>query len=322
MSKQLAHSVTGTSGVEQITISHSHNAASSTATITANTTTLGLGDSIIINQGYSGDIDKTFSGFVKQIERTVPDNQYLITAHDVMSRAVDFFIASSTPDNPFTRSSISAENLVRDVMALAGLTSFNFDVTNFTFAVNNPAEVNLVSSYDYCKAITRVLAWHLYADIDGVVQFVDRQPYVMGSDTAFKTISDDAGTGTIINITRTTSDHDLRNRIVVYGAPGITAETSAASPHLPADFFKTVVLSSAIVDLQSMANNAASFNLTLLNRLTEEMIVEVEGDQDLIARKVIHVNQSNLGENDDWYIYSSDHSYGRSGYITTLNLRK
>ncbi len=318
MSRQLAHSVTSTSGVEQITISHSHNAASSTATILASTTSLGLGDSVTINQGYLGDIDKTFFGYVKQIERTVPDDKYLITVHDVMSRAVDYFIASSTPDNPFTRSSISAENLVRDVMALAGLTSFNFDATSFTFAVNNPAEVNLASSYDYCKAITRILAWHLYADINGVVQFVDRKPYVMGGDTPIKTIND----SDILNITRTTSDHDLRNRIVVYGAPGITAETSAVSPFLPPGFFKTVVLSSSIVDLQSMADDAAAFNLTLLNRLTKEMIIEVEGDQDLIARKVIHVHQTNLGEDDDWYIYSSDHSYGSSGYITTLNLRK
>lgn len=318
MSKQLAHSVTNTSSVEQITVSHSHNAASSTATVLADTTSLDLGDSIAINLGYTGDLGETFTGFVKQIERTVPDDKYLITAHDVMSRAIDFFIASSTPDNPFSRSSISAENLIRDVMALAGLTDFNSDPTNFTFAVQNPAEVNLISSYDYCKGITNILAWHLYADVDGTINFVNRKPYVMGGDTPIKTLND----ADILNITRTTSDHDLRNRIVIYGSPGINAEASAVSPFLPAGFFKTVVLSSHIVDLQSMADDAAAFNLALLNRLTEEVIVEVVGDNDLIARNVVHLNQTNLGENDDWYIYASDHSYGKSGYITTLNLRK
>lgn len=322
----------GCTGINAITISSSHDAATSNAIINCRSTSKTLGDSISINIGYSDDHDVLFTGYVKTIDRKVPDNTYTISAGDVMVRAVDYFIVSSNPEQPFTRQNIQAETLVRDILRLAGLTNYDHDDTNFTFAVSAPAEINLVSAYDYCKSIADLLTWGLWADQDGQVNFKNRKPYPIEAgdpelsqpgvhvDTSIGTIAED----TIVSYQYKLTEKDLRNRIVVYGAQGIFAEKKAASAEgaLPSGFYKTAVLASPIIDDRSMATKSASYNLTLLNRVQRELSMTVLGDKLLVPRNVITIPASIEGTAKKYYIYSADHSITPNGYITNMVLMR
>ena len=310
----LAATVTNTSRILGITISESHNTPSSTAVITALTTSLDMGDNVIVYIGYEGDLVKVFEGWVKQVEQTVPENVYTITCNDELIKATDYFIASSTPETAYSRQGVSAEDLVGDLLGLADITSYTSDTTYFTFGITQPVEVNLISSYDMCKTIADILAWHLWADQSGVVHFEDRKPFVMDTDTPVKTINSG-----ILRISHRLSDRDLRNRIVIYGYPGINAVAEAESPYLPAGFRKTVVVASQWIDDQGMADDAAAWNLEKLNRLTDETSLEIIGDPDLHSRQVITVTESYTGITGDWYIYSCEHSWSDAGYLQIWN---
>lgn len=316
----LAGAVTNTSNVLSISINQAHNSPSTTAIINAESTSLNVGDEVNISMGYEGTSLPIFTGYVKIIEKAVPDNTYTITCNDKLIRAIDYFIASNTPDEKYTRQNVSAEDLVGDMLNLAGITGGDYDhgTTYFTFGITRPVEVNLVSSYDMSKQVADILAWHLWCDNEGIIHFRDRKPYVMDGDTSQKTIT----VNELTHITHRKSDRDLRNRVVVYGAEGINAHAEAESPYLPTGFRKSVVVASPWIDDQSMAQNAADWNLTKLNRLTEEISIEIIGDSSIHARHVLTVVDSYTNTSGDWYVFTCEHRWGDAGYTTTMELRK
>lgn len=335
--KTLYASVTNTSEVLNVTVSNAHNSSMAIATVRANITTCGVGDLITIDLGYSDNHAQVFKGYVKQIERSVPDDTYTLTANDVLTRAVDYFIAPSNPDKPFKRRNIKAEKLVEDLLRLAGLTSFDFDNTYFTLGVNTDIEVKLVSAWDYSKSIADLIAWNLWADETGTIKFENRKPFVMYGnlsqpgdhvDSSIATLTDPQ----ILNYTHSLSEKDLRNRVVVYGAEGIYAEAKSGTSYnpytdayesiLPSGYYKSAAAASPYIDVKSYAQQAANYNLKLLNRLAEQIIMTVEGDPLYLARKVVTVNEPTyIGVNKKYYIYSADHSWGESGYTVSLDLR-
>jgi len=314
-----------------ITVSTQHTQSVATASIECISTSKSIGDEINIDLGYNDDHGHIFKGFVKQIERKVPENTRVITAHDVLSRAIDYFFVPTNPDAPFRRQNITAEDLIQDVLEEAGLTDFDLDATSFTFAVTADvyAEVKLVSAYDYAHGIADLLAWHIWADENGITKFKNRKPYFMATgdpddnqpgwtaDTAITTITD----STLLDGNYTKHERDLRNRVVVVGTPGINAEASASSPYLPAGYFKSVALFWPILDSQSIAQNAADYNLDLLNRLSKVFNATVVGNYQLIAHKAVSVNSTKLSLIDDFYIYYAEHQWSAKGYQTTLELR-
>ena len=318
MANKLYASVTNTSDIYQIRFSEAHNDSAPMCIIDARTSSLDVGDSITVNIGYIGNHSQIFTGYVKSVTKNTPPTIKKISAYGEMIRAVDFFIAASNPENPFTRSNISAEDLVEDVIALAGLTNYGYDATSFTFGVKNNVEVNLTGAYDFCKMIADLLAWHLYADQNGKVWFVDRKPYVMGGDSPTATI----GESDIITADYLESERNLRNRVVVYGAEGIYATASASSPYLPAGFYKSVVASAWWIDTQSMAQLAANYNLALLNRLTKEGTIVMMGDASLQARDVVTISETNTGMSGNWYVYGIEHMWSQRGFTTTLTVRQ
>lgn len=331
--KKLYANIAGVTSPISINISSSHSSSVSTAQVECLSTSLTVGDSIDIDMGFTDNHDQIFTGYVKNVNRKVPTNNWTITASDVLVRAIDFFVVSTNPDDKFSRHNIKAEDLVRDVLALAGLTDYSYTPTQFTFAVTEGvnAEVHLVSSYDYCKTIADLLAWHLYADQDGTIHFINRKPYVMDgtsgqpgdiADSSLKTI-DDTSNFQILNFDIRKSDRDLRNRVVVHGSSGIFAEAKQSSPYLPdASYYKTIALISPIIDNQGMAQSAADYNLDLYNRLTEQVSVQVLGDPELMSRNVITVDESITSTSGDWYIYLAEHAWSREGYTTQMELRR
>jgi hypothetical protein len=318
MANQLYISATGLTNVLYCSVSDSHGSPTATANITAENCGLGVGDYIEITLGYVGNSNKVFSGYVKSIDVKSPEKTYTITASNVLIRAIDYFIASTNPDEPYTADHISAENLVGDMMALAGLTNYTGDASSFTFGINDPVKVNLVSSFDFSKFIADLLAWHVWADIAGKVHFEDRKPYFTsgGSVGSFNSSN-------LISISYSISDRDLRNRVVVYGSEGVYAEAKQSSPYLPSGFFKTSVVSApGVITSHSMAQSAANYNLALYNRLTRRCTLSAIGDPGVTARNNVQIDVASLGVSGSWYAYGVEHAWSKDGYVTNVDARK
>lgn len=319
MPNNVSITATGCSDITHATTTDSHSSQIATATIDCLSSTLNLGDFIELKMGYVGNLQTVFTGYVKIIEKKEPPLTLSITASNVLVRAMDFFIASANPDTPFSRKNIKAEDLVGELMGLAGISSYIGENTSFTFGINNPVEVNLTSSYDYSRFIADILAYSLYADIGGTVHFARRFPYPVGGDTSIGTIT----TSEAISMNYSESEKDLRNRVVVYGAEGIHAEATASSPYLPPGFKKTVVVAAPTVfDNQEMAQQSADYNLDLLNRLTKNVNISMIGNPAYHARSSCTVVNSSLGLSGLWYIFSATHTADSAGYLTSLDVRK
>lgn len=318
MATRLYISVTGMYNILNCSISDSHGSPTATATIQAEICEVGVGDYIEVELGYTGEHQQVFSGYVKSVEIKSPERYYTVVASNVLIRAIDFFIASTNPEEPYARSNISAEDLVEELMGLAGLTDYDGDSTSFTFGINKPVEVNLVSSYDFSKFVADLLAWHLWADKTGQVNFKDRKPYYTGGGTLDTIVSMDT-----LSATYSESDRDLRNRVVVYGAEGVFAEAKEASPHLPPGFFKTAVVSApGVIDNEEMAQDAANYNLELYNRLTRRCMLSVVGNPNINARGNVEIVIPSIGVSGHWYVYGVEHSWGKDGYVTNVEARK
>lgn len=342
--KTLAADITGVTinNRMSVNVSNSHDSAVSVATISCTDTTLDIGNSIIISLGYTTGVTKVFEGFVKNIDYNVPNKIYQVTAHDLMVRAVDFFMVSESAESPFTFRNKSGEDLVQWVLEMSGLTSFHMDETYFTFAVEHDGEFNVISSYDYAKNIARILAWNIWMDVDGTVQFTNRKPFPMDgslsqpgdppfgvNDTSVATFTDDD----ITVLGQNVHERELRNKIVVYGEGDLSADASSATSYnplteameqiLPEDYYKSAVLSSPIITEQGFAQDACDYNLSLLNRLAVEISISVEGDPTLACRDCITLNQTILDPtvNRLWYVYQLEHNWSNQGYLTTMTLR-
>lgn len=347
MPKTLYADITNITNPLGVVVSSSHSGSTSTAQIQCENKTVNIGDNITIDLGYVGDYNRVFKGYVKNISRQVPDDIYTVIAKDDMIRAIDYFIVPTNPDDSYKWHNISAENLIQNVLQLSGLTSFNMDASAFTFATKsgNDVEVKLASSYDFSKTITDLLAWHLWMDETGTVQFANRKPHVMDGtsmqvgDDVDETVSGYAfnyasplDDNVILDVVYHESDRDLRNRVVVHGAEGIYAEALSATSYnpitdameqiLPADFYKSMALISTIIDNQGMADKSVDYNLELYNRLTVNAQLQAEGDSTFLARKICEVDYSPLGLTGNWYCYLVEHQWSREGYVMNLELRK
>jgi len=335
--KFLAASVTGVTSPLAVVVNQSHDSATAVANVQCISTTLDIGDPITINLGYTTGTDKVFEGYVKSKERTVPEDTYTIVAHDKLTRAVDFFIVSSNPESPFTYNNIACEDLIQEVLEMAGLTSFDFDNTYFTFGINNPVEVNLVSSYDYARMLADLIAWNVWTDRNGVTKLKNRKPYPMYgtsgqpgdvADASIITFTDDD----ILDVTYAFNERDLRNKVCIYGAENLYKEAKSAVSYdpatdsyraiLPSDFYKAMVLASPLIDDATFAQDACNYNLSLYNKITYECPIIVEGNGSIEARTCITVNSTKATIAGLWYCYQVEHNWSKSGYLTNILLKK
>jgi hypothetical protein len=318
----------GCTGLQTVMVSDSHSASTSTAQIMCTSFSGTLGDFISVDIGYTTDHGVVFTGYVKQIDRQVPNNTYTIIAMGTLIRAVDYFVAPSNPDEPFKRDHILAENLVRDVLELCGLTLDHHTDTSFTFAINSVAEVKLVSCYDYCRMIGDVLTWSLWSDDDGETHFENRKPFPMTGTSGQPGDTADSSsfaitTGNVLNVAYKIDERNLRNRVVVYGAENIHAEASASSPYLPAGYYKTAAVASQIIDTQEMAQKSCDYNLYYYNRLGYSVNFTVLGDHRFKPRVCCTLTESHIGITAEmWYVMAVEHNWGASGYTCNLELRK
>jgi len=318
--ENLTYSITG--GIEAIDIAVIEGYNQPTARCTITTPDYGglsIGDSIEVSIGFDSSSGKVFEGFIQNITSERMPGYHTIEAEDIVIKAVEHLIVSTDLDNPFTRTNITAEDLVEDLLNEAGITDYTGDVTSFTFATGEiPVEFQLTFAWDAVQMIADVVAWHCYADENGLVHFEDIDP-TPGSPVA---VLDTGASGEIIQSNLSTSTDNLRNKVVVFGIPPITSVDSAVSPHLPADFYKTAVVSSTLIDTQAMADTTASYNLAKWNKLTENVSLDALGNYTIHARDTVTVTESFSGASGDWFVFAISHTFGGGGYTIRLNLVK
>lgn len=324
-----AFSATSCTDITSIQITESHGASCSVAMIDCRVYSGDIGDEITIQLGYEGSSLVTkFTGYVKEIHKKVPDNSYSIVAYDKLTRAVDFALVASDPNTPFTRQNITMELLIRDLLLQAGLSNFNYTNTYFTLATHTPVEIDVTIIYDYIKNLADLMAWNIWCNTSGQVQFHNRKPFVMDGSTG--EIGDVADTPTgltltdtdIIDLSYSRSEKNLRNRVVVRGE-GVYAEASESSIYLPAGFYKTAVLSAPqLIDDQSIAQESADINLYAFNHLTDTVNLTCIGNPSISARTVITLDEDILNLTGNWYVFSNVMNVTRAGYLNQLSLRR
>lgn len=331
-----------------VSVLTAHSSATDVATIQCEDLTVDIGDEIQIDMGYEGDFAEVFTGYIKSIARKTPEDLYTVTAYDTLIQAIDYFIVSTDPEHPYNFGlGVTAESLVTQILALAGLTLTGFDVTSFSFGVHNPVEVNLISAYDYCKMIGDIVTWSLWADHSGNIYFKNRKPYVMtgasgqiGDDTDERPVFGAVGSVSlgkiddtqILDFSYVTSEKELRNRVVVYGEGGVKSIRDKADSYdpripgyiqiLPINFYKAVVASYSFIGSQVIADQTAEYNLLLLNRLTERISMTMVGSTRYTARNIMTLDESITGVTGNWYIYSSELNWSKAGFINNLELRR
>lgn len=304
-------SVTGCSNIISVEVQESFSAITATATVECDTTTLNLGDEITIDIGYASDHGVVHKGFVKKITRTRPENTFTIESADVLIRSVDYFIAADDPEHPFQRNNITSLNLVRDLLALAGITNVTTVEPGpaiLTWGTNEDgARFNLQTVADAVRFIADMSGNHLFYDRDAdLVQFQARRPYVFDGDVATLTFTDTGASRNIIDCRYESGTDKTRNVCKIYGRGDITARKRADNPYLVVD--QAVVIAHELISSSSVAQQIADYNLELLNRLTETYTITLEGDHNIAARLIADLTESFSGASGrDVFLYAVSH---------------
>ena len=311
--------------VTSISVTEAYNSTMAQAIVSCRKFDGSLGDSITFDMGYSGDSGKMFTGYVRNIDVSLPTAETRVVMEDELSKATEYFMVATDPENPFTRSSIETEDLVEDILNEAQITNYVHDVPlSVTWGTQGTIEFNLVTAWQAASTVVDALAWHLYADRNGQVHLVYRPPYDDGDsyDFDWNLANED-----FLSLFHTKSTDNLRNRIVVYGKNNLSASASAVSSYLPAGFYKTGVIATQAIDNTTLAQQTADLNLAAMNRLTETITCEVEGDYSIEPRKFVRVTAVDTAtglniSGSDWFIYQVAHQLDSSGYKCNVTLNK
>lgn len=317
--RKLYASVTGTTSIISISVDASYSQVSSVAVIECNATSLVLGDPISIDMGFSTDHGLVFSGYVKRIEYSKPDQTYRITANDTLVRAIDYFIASDNPQDALTFNSIGTLDLVKGLLAECGITNVVGDDPAFTWGTNEDgAKFNLQSVADAVQFVCSVTGCTIYADGTGQVHLSQRYPYIIGGDTPTVFVKDGAS-GNIITCQYIRGTDKTRNKIVVYGKGELFGSARADNTYLVVD--QTAVLAHELLDTQRLVDDTITVNLQILNRLSESYEVVIEGDWSILPRMIASITESFSGASSRAvFVYRASHSLSAGGFTTSLTL--
>jgi hypothetical protein len=333
--------------VENLSISESHDSATTIATATVPSdyaiSYLNLYDPISFYLGYAGDTDLVFTGIIKRIDKEFPDGRISISCQDGLSKASDYLLVNPAgADSPYTWTDEQIENVIEDILNMATISNFYCPApTSFTIATGGTKlEINLQIAYDACKQLSDIIAWDLWSDYTGTVWLKNRKPYPMYgtsgqpgdiADIPIRNGTNPITVSEILALTLSKNERDLRNKIVVYGANGLTKSASSSTsydallgynvPILPGGFYKTAALSSSIITSGTFAQLACNYNLALLNRVQYEITATVVGNPIYHARETVHIEYAPFGITGQWYIYQCDHNFGKEGYTCDLSLR-
>lgn len=320
MTIDLSASVTGVTDLVSLEFRQGMSQAASTLEVIAITHSLSIGDSV--DCVMMGTTVMT-AGIVRKIIQRVPEMDYIISVQDLLCRALDYYIVSDNPATPYVPQNIKAEDLVEVMLGFAGLTLTEKQVTIFTLSTSGSVGINLISAWSEIELLNRITGFDTYADGDGLIHFVERYPYITGSDTV-SDYSFTTGSGTLLEIEYERSTISLANRIVVYGGENneLFYTASAVSPYLPVDFYKTIVVAHPIIDNMASVIATANVNLAIFNRLTQTCTIKVVGDATISARNIVDVTESFTGLTSatKWLVFDVMHTLGEAGFVSSMTL--
>jgi len=175
----------------------------------------------------------------------------------------------------------------------------------------------VASAWDIINWICTITGAHVYADNSGVVHVDLIWDEVTDADVKSHYFSTgDAGNMKTIEYVR--SDENLRNQVIVYGG-NVAASAQAASPYVPASFYRTAVIAHQLIETTADAQLTANFNLHRLNRLTESCIIEVLGKTDIDIRQTVNIfNGWGSEMTGNWFVTQCKHTVSERGYTVRL----
>lgn len=314
-------SASGCSTVRHIDTDASYGKFASSASVECDATSLTMGSAITIDAGYTDEHQNIFEGYVARVEYLRPDNLIRLTCYDRLILASNYFIVASNPDAPFQRNNISSFNLIKDLLALASITTDVYDdtVISFTWGTNaDGARFNLQSVADACNFIAQTTGNILYCGPSGHVHFSPRKPYAEAGDTSTHTFTTGSASPNVIDISYSSSTDKTRNKVVVYGLSPLTSTATATNSYLVVD--QTVCVANPLLDTQELCDGTASANLEILNHLTENVDFTVIGDASIRVLGIATLTDSFIGFNArKIFLYKVAHSIdARGGYITNI----
>ena len=295
-------------------------------TLVTNTSSGSINDLVNISLGYSGDLGTMMTnGRVDTITANRPPGTYTIEGRDKLKMAMDYFIVVASNNeadffNPrLDNGSDNPHEIVDDILGEAGLSltwwtgdagwTLGDDVTGTPF--------QLKTAWESIQEVCMIGVWKVWVRQDGDISFGQIVPEPGVSSGSFTT----GDSGNLTSISYSKSDEELRNKIIVIGAPTelgngafYTGTASASSPYLPTGYYKTAVISTDLLTSASDCYDSALLNRNRFNRLTERVSFEAEGDHSIHIHDTVYVEESFTGLAEDWFVYQITHSIDDGGY--------
>ncbi|MBI5305525.1 MAG: hypothetical protein HY868_25575 [Chloroflexi bacterium] len=268
-----------------------------------------------IYQGYNGFEERTFYGFIEDVEvARVPDTWELVCS-DALMKARETWLDEVGVSFSMTQ----AEDAVRQLLGMAGL-SVNARASNFSIGDTHPSEFKLCSVLDAANQIAALIGWAIWATTDGTIIFDYRKP-LPGTNHfwTYREASSPAATdGNIIGKFRhTKTQRHLRNRTIILGYGKIRAEAKAGSAYVPSPpTYRTAILSSELVDTQGMANAMAPWMLNDLNHLWESAEFTIPGNPRLRIGHTLKLIESKSRQNANYFLFGYTSQMDASGGYT------
>lgn len=315
---------TNISDLISLEVSGSAGAACATFSFTTLSGGYSIGDGIYISMGVGGNVGTVLTGYVDTVTLENPPGSYRIEGRDKLALALDYFIVVASldeadffnvcPGSPGNYTPVSPSAAISAILALCGLSGGGGIGVGWTIGtVEDGAPFQLISAWDAIQQICSIGAWKVWCDGSGGIQAGSIWD-TGGGGGAFST----GDGGNIISCSYGTSNEDLRNKVVVIGAPNPAngyygATASAASPYLPAGLYKTVVVSTDLIGSDDQAQASANANLTALNKLSRVTTVEAEGNSGVSMYSSVSVSELFTGA-EGGMVTSFTHTIGSNGY--------
>jgi len=274
---------------------------------------------IQIFEGYNGYSQLVFTGYIDDVEQSRFPNEFDLVCSDVLKKAQETWL----DDTGVTYTSTQAETAVVALLALAGLTNVQAATSNFTIGDTHPTEFKLVSVLDACNQIAGLIGWALWATADGTVHFRHKKPLPGASVfwTYREASSLTATDGNIIGkFKHTKTDKNLRNKAIVIGYGDIREEYAEGSQYVPSPpTYRTMILSSEIIDTSSMASAFAKWMVKDCNHLWESAAFTIPGNPYLGMGQTIKLIESRSGNNSNYFVFAINSNMGKGqGYTMDL----
>jgi hypothetical protein len=286
-------------------------------------------DRVRIYQGYYGKERRTFTGIVDSIEKSEADGTYTVSCRDLLKKAIDTFLVQEvkfgidvengkyyyssyaggngdvfdiyeydnydamvanhpeTAEN-YSAEGVKAEAVVQWLLAMSGLVEGQeilVDSTEFWIGDITPASFHLTTVYDAVQQICDLIGWYVFCDTSGIVRFKQRPRRPSG----YTVWSYSNRKNNIYSVTQLEANTDLRNYVEVHGASGIKVIARENSDYLGSTPYRGVVIGNDLIDTSGIATFIAERVLNDLNRLTETITLDVDGNPYLFPGQSLSV---------------------------------